>query len=407
MLNHENLLNILKEWSPWEQQFDSGIKRPEYIKEIFPVMARKEIIILKGIRRCGKSTIMRQLVNELIKSGIDKKQIVYLNFDDYRLKKYLKVELFQQVLETYLSYSKNKKKIYYFIDEIQEIQGWESFLKTIYDLGKNIKFVVTGSNASLLSKELSTLLTGRNLTFQIKPLSLKEFGKFRKDGDLNEYVTFGGFPEVVLEKNEKQKRLLLQQYFEDIMNKDIISRHSIRNVEVIFNLARGLIENSGGKVSLNKLSKQLGVSDDTISLYINYLLDAYLIIKVPFFSYSIKKRHSILAQPKYYTVDNGFLLLMSLNYTNDLGKRYENAILLKIYASTKDISYWASEGEVDFVYGNNALNVTIAQIIPEREYSGLFEFKRRYPKFNLFLVCKKPSYHKGVKEFSFEKFLIE
>ena len=405
MINTDYLLQILNDWNPWGHKINPGIKRKSYIKEIYSVMERKEIIILKGIRRCGKSTIMRQLVNELIKKDVDKKQILYLNFDDYRLKKFQKIELFELTLKTYLKHTKNNKKTYFFIDEIQGVPGWEQYLKTMYDLEKNIKFIITGSNASLLSKELSSLLTGRNLTFQIKPLSLKEFYQFNKKGAVEEYIQYGGFPEVVLEPSERKKRMLLQQYFDDIINKDVISRHSIRNVEVIHNLTRGLIENSGGKVSLNKLSKQLGVSDDTLATYISYLLDAYIIIKVPFFSYSIKKRHSILSQPKYYSADNGFLLITSLNFTKDKGKRYENAILLKIYLHEQNIAYWTSENEVDFVYGKNAANVTIAEIIHEREFKGLFEFKRRNREFDLILVCKKPIENKTIKQISFEEFL--
>ncbi|MBW2967522.1 ATP-binding protein, partial [Candidatus Woesearchaeota archaeon] len=349
----------------------------------------------------------RQLIAELLDNGVDKKQILYLNLDDYRLKKHLTVDLFEQAYDTYLNYSRNDEKTYFFIDEIQEIQGWESYLKTMYDLGKKIKFIITGSNATLLSKELSSLLTGRNLTFQILPLMYKEFQRFKKGAQLEEYIKYGGFPEVVLEQDENQKRRLLQQYFEDILNKDIVSRHSIRNVDVIYNLARGLVENSGGKVSLNKLGKQLGVSTDTVSLYLGYLRDAYLIIKVPFFSYSLKKRHSVLAKPKYYSADNGFCLIVSMNHTKDLGKRYENAAMIKLYRSTKEISYWASEGEVDFIYRNKALNITTGKNISDREYKGLFEFKTKHRRFDLILVSAEPGQVSGIKEYDINQFFTQ
>jgi uncharacterized protein len=404
MLSDLELYQIIKEWGPLSPNFDSGVKRPDYINQIFPFLERKEIIVLKGIRRSGKSTIMRQLVKELIKNKVNKKQILYLNLDDFRLKNILNINLLQKVLNVFINYSNNKNKTYFFIDEIQEIEGWESFVKTIYDLNKNVKFIISGSNASLLSKELSTLLTGRNITFQIRPLSFKEFCKFNKKGKLEEYVTYGGFPEVVLEKDVFKKRILLQQYFEDIINKDIISRQNLRNTELIFNLAKGLIENVAGKVSLNKLSKQLGVSDDTINTYLSYLLDAYLIIKVPYFSYSIKKRHSVLTQPKYYVADNGFLYLLKTNYTKDLGKVYENIVLVKLYSLSTEISYWSSKGEVDFIYENNAFNVTIAKKVPEREYQGLKEFKHKYNKFNLYLICPGPK-EKEIKEIKFNDFL--
>ena len=198
----------------------------------------------------------------------------------------MKISLFDAVLKVYKDYSKNKKKIYFFIDEIQRIPKWERWIRTKYDLKENINFIVSGSSASLLSKELSTLLTGRNLSFVIKPLSYSEVLTFDKNTSLQEYFQFGGFPEVVLEKSKEKKLKVLQQYFEDIVHKDIIDRHEIRNTKQLLNLARYLISVSGAKVSVNKLSKTFGISKDAISNYINYMIDAYLLFEVPFFSFS-------------------------------------------------------------------------------------------------------------------------
>ncbi|MBD3313388.1 AAA family ATPase, partial [Candidatus Woesearchaeota archaeon] len=255
---------------------------------------------------------------------------------------------------------------------------------------KKIRFIVSGSNASLLSKELSTLLTGRNITFQVRTLSFPEFLDFNSQGSIDEFLTFGGFPEVVLEKDETRKKILLQQYFEDIINKDIISRHRIRNINLVFSLCRFLIENSGGKTSLNRLGRTFGISDDSVSTYISYMIDSYLIIKVPFFSYSLKKKHSVTTQPKYYASDNGLIYITSLRFSGDTGKKYENAALLKIYEETDDISYW-SEGksEVDFVYDKKAVNVTSSEKIPEREFKGLNDFSKKHKGFSTMLVARK------------------
>lgn len=412
MISKDALLDLMKEWNFWEREIDVGIIRQEYLEKLQPYMERKEMLVLKGIRRAGKSTIMKQLMMALVKKGVDKKQIIYINLEDFKLRDSLKLELFELILEVHEEYvkkhAKNKILKYVFIDEIQLMPDWEKWVRTKYDLNKEIKFIITGSNASLLSRELSTLLTGRNLTFQIMPLSLIEFFQFRKDADIEEYLTYGGFPEVVLEKDNINKKIILQQYFEDILNKDIIARHNIRNVEIIFNLARIIVSNSGTKTSQNKLAKTLGVSDDTIASYMSYMIDSFLIFKVPYFSYSLKKRHNVKTQPKYYAADNGLIHATSLNFSKDKGKKFENAIFLKLYAQTHDISYWSEKGEVDFVFQDKAINVTSAEKIPEREIQGLIEFSKKHKNFELILISENESEaYEKIKAMSLAKFLTQ
>src|SRR3989344_6127989 len=198
----EGMLEILKKWNFWEKEIASGIRRERYIQKIMSFMERKEVLVLKGIRRSGKSTLLRQLMKELLKTGADKRQILYLNLEDYGFADNLTLELFDEVLDMSRQYAKNKGKVYFFIDEIQKISSWEKWIRTKYDLGENIKFILSGSSASLLSKELSTLLTGRNLSFTVLPLSFSEFLLFSPSGNTEEYFHYGGFPEVVLEKSE-------------------------------------------------------------------------------------------------------------------------------------------------------------------------------------------------------------
>ena len=190
-MDEETIIEVLKRWNPWEKEIQTGVKRPQYLERIYPYFDRKEIIVLKGVRRSGKSTIIRQLITDLIKNGVDRKQVIYLNLDDYNFANDLRLELFEQVIKTYKSYSKNKKRIYFFIDESQKIEGWEKWVRTKYDLGENIKFVVSGSCASLLSKELSTLLTGRNLSFDIMITDLAPLDSlFQRAGRLHRNQSF-------------------------------------------------------------------------------------------------------------------------------------------------------------------------------------------------------------------------
>lgn len=389
MISEENLLNLLDAWNLWSHDVETGVERTQCIKRIKPLLERKEILIIKGIRRSGKSTIMRQIMKHLLMEGIGKEQLLYLNMEDYNLKDSLQLGLLEKTLKVYEENIKKNGKTYFFIDEVQMIPEWERFLRTLYDLKRDIKFIVSGSNASLLSKELATKLTGRNLTIQIRTLNFSEFRDFKKKADIDEFFTYGGFPEVVLERDVSKKKILLQQYFEDIINKDVLARHSIRNSEVVFDLARYLIENSGRKQSMNKLSKALGIDDKTAHEYISYMIDAYLIIKVPFFSYSVKKRFNRMTQPKYYSADNGFMQITSLHFTDDLGKFFENAVLLEIAGKANDVAYWSDKSEVDFVYERRAVNATIAKEVPKREFDGLSEFRQKHKQFEVLVVSKK------------------
>lgn len=393
-MDEKTIIEVLKKWNPWEKGIDIGILRQKYIKKIYPYFERKEVIIIKGIRRSGKSTIVKQLIYKLIKNKVNEKQILYLNLEDYNFANDLKIELFEKVLSAYKNYLKNKKRTYFFIDEIQKIDGWEKWIRTKYDINEDIKFIVTGSSASLLSKELSSLLTGRNLSFRIMPLSFMEFLDFSKTKSLQEYLEFGGFPEVVLEESEEKKRFILRQYFEDIIYKDIIERYNIRNAKQLVEIARYLISSSGSKVSLNKLSHVFGISKDTISLYISYMIDAYLLFEVSYFSYSAKIKHDVSKLPKIYALDNGLINIATVKYSENKGQMYENTVLIKLAEDYNEISYWSElVSEVDFIVEGKSINVTSTDTIPKREIKGLGDFRKKHKHFLPLLIT--PSAKKG------------
>lgn len=386
-MEEATIIEVLKRWNPWEKKLEAGIKRPKYIKKIYPFLERKEVLVLKGIRRSGKSTIVRQLINQLINKGIDKKQILYLNLEDYNLANGLDIELFEDVLNAYKAYSKNRKKVYFFVDEIQKIDGWEKWIRTKYDLNDKIKFIITGSSASLLSRELSTLLTGRNLSFKIMPLSFTEFLSFSKNKSIEEYLEYGGFPEVVLEQSDDKKKVILQQYFEDIIHKDIIDRYKIRNTKQLIELARYLVSTSGSKVSFNKLSKVFGISKDTVSMYIEYMINAYLLFEVTYFSYSAKIKHDVTKLPKLYALDNGLVGAVSIKYSKNRGQMFENTVIIRLAEQFEDVSYWSDlRSEVDFIVDKSAINVTASDEVREREILGLENFNKKHKGFSLLLV---------------------
>jgi predicted AAA+ superfamily ATPase len=368
MLSKEDLLDVVKQYPLGEY----GYKRERYLAQLKPALNMKEIIILKGVRRCGKTTMMKQMINHLLEEGVKSENILYVNLDDFNFLPHLSIGLLEFILST-----RNLKEMQYlFLDEIQRIPGFESWLRTHYDRNTNAKFIISGSNSSLLAKDLASLLTGRNLTFEIWPLDFTEFRQFTKSEDLNSYLEFGGFPAVVLEGNVENKLNLLRNYVSDIINKDILLRERIRDQAQLTLFAQYILKNPGVRLSINRLSKQTGISKDTVKKYLEYLMNAYLIFEVPFFSYSAKERFVPGNMPKYYLTDLGFYKVAAAR--KDLGKMYENIVAQALHRRNKELFYWKDKNEVDFISENNAYNVTSTDNIPERELQGLKEIKGKH-----------------------------
>ena len=354
---------------------ERGIARKRYLNKIEAWLSRPEIIIIKGIRRCGKSTILRQIANRA------KKKCVYINFDDYRFLQYLNVPLLEEVLKEFPDYD------YYFFDEIQKIKGFESWLRTHYDIQSHKKFIISGSNISLFAPSLATVLTGRNITFEIFPFSYSEI-KEKKLGNIQKYLLYGGFPEVVLEKDIERKKLLLLQYFNDILLRDIFERYSIVATQQFKALAQYILSNTGLKISPNKLAKELGINPRSAENYLSYLIDAYLIFEVPFFSYSSKTKYTAGRASKYYTLDNGLATVLSQRISE--GHLFEALVAQKLRKNNKEqLYYWADKNEVDFISEGKAINVVSSEKIPEREYKGLIELKQKKKHIKEFILITK------------------
>ncbi len=362
MLSDNELKEILLEYS----ELRIGIKRKAYVDKIMKYVDRRETIVIKGIRRSGKSTIMRQVISEL-----EGKHCVFVNLDDYRFLEYKSIELLEKILQLSLG----SDRLYLFLDEIQTIPKFESWIRTHYDKETNVKFVISGSNSSLISKDLGTLLTGRVFTFEVAPLTYKEFLDF-SEGDLGEYLEYGGFPEVVLEKDKERKKELLVNYFDTIVEKDIISKYGINNSKQLRELLKYLLSNPGVRVSFNKLAKQLGLSVNTVKSYLSLAEDVYLIFEVPFFSYSAKTKFIGFRVSKYYSIDYGFAKIFTSRF--EKSKAYENTVAMHFFKKRKDLYYWREKNEVDFVIDAQAINVVASKKIPEREFMGLKEVREKH-----------------------------
>lgn len=363
------------------------VPRSLYVDKILDYLSRKEVLILKGIRRCGKSTIMRQVLSK-IENG------VYINLDDYRFFNHKSIELLEKILNMHLS----DKKLYLFLDEIQTIPNFESWLRTHYDKESNVKFIVSGSNSTLMSKDLATLMTGRTITFEIMPLNFKEFQYFSK-GDLQEYLEFGGFPEIVLEKNLEKKRELLSNYFNTIVEKDIILKFGVQQDKQLKEMLKYLLGNPGIRISANKLSKQLGLSINTVKSYLSLAEEVYLLFEVPFFSYSAKTKFIGARVSKYYCIDNGFTKIFTTRF--EKSKAYENSVALYFFKERENLYYWMNKNEVDFIINNQAINVVASKNIPKREFLGLEEIKNEFKLIKKSILINEETSKDSISLFNF------
>lgn len=369
----------------------------------------REVTILTGVRRAGKSTFMYQMVDFLLLNGISPEQILFVNFEDNRLVD----SSLDDIYQSYRSSINPEKKAYIFFDEVHKRDKWESWVRRHYDLQADCKFVVSGSCSYLLKKEYATLLTGRNLTFEVYPFSFEEFLLFKgmeiniskiKKGIIlekekhtiihafSEYLFQGGFPSVFFQEKDFKTKMLAQ-YFEDILFKDIISRYNL-NSKKTQDFARYLMTNVTGLVSLRNVRNVLGLSYDLIKDYLSHFTDAFLFFTLEHFSYSMKEQKSRAS--KIYCVDNGLRNAVSFKFSSDEGKLAENLVFIELKKRDNEIYYWMSEkdAEVDFIVKNkdnsiNAINVTYGNEISEREISSLKEFGEKFNKINKLIILTK------------------
>jgi hypothetical protein len=389
----------LIEWNPWWETNSvsdalKGKPRQNY-QPLIDSVNIKEITIILGVRRSGKSTLMYQMIDNLLSNKIDPKQVLFVNLEDNKLRE----DSLEEIYSAYRSSLNPNKKTYFFIDEIHREEEWESWIRKKYDLKENCKFVVSGS--CFIKKEYSTLLTGRNLTFEVFPLSFEEYLDFKgisfdknkvRQGlitnktkylimnHLEDYMKQGGFPEISFAK-EEFKAMVLKQYFDDILYKDIIKRYNI-NTKKVQDLAIYLMTNFTNKFSLRTIRNTLKIAYDSIQDYLSYFIEAYLFFLQDYFSYSLKKQKTRAS--KIYCIDNGLRNATSFKFSEDYGRLAENLVFIELKRRKQEAFYWDEKGEVDFVVKDGAeltpINVTHSDGIDKREINALKAFKARFNK---------------------------
>ncbi|MCE5348196.1 MAG: ATP-binding protein [Bacteroidales bacterium] len=343
-------------------KLDAGLKRDF---SDYPSLSSHALIIT-GIRRCGKSTLLQQINRA---AGVE---TLFLNFEDPRLAGFDAGD-FNRLQEIITKHGINVL----FFDEIQNIDKWENFVR--FRLDEGYKVYITGSNASMLSRELGTRLTGRHISKELFPFSYSEYLAFKGETSgvqtADDYMHGGGFPEAVKTGIPE----ILMQAFNDIVIRDIAVRYGIKNISMLQQLAVWLISNAGKPVTGNSLRKMFSIgSSASIMEYLSYFADAYLFFFVPVFSYSQKVQ---LVNPrKVYVADNGMIEVNSLSFGSDNGRLLENMVYLQLRRMTNKICYFSGKKECDFVVFGKDKTPELYQVCLQldeentgREVNGLSE----------------------------------
>jgi uncharacterized protein len=341
-----------------------------------------KVFSIMGVRRSGKTFCFYQLIKEILAENNSIQSILFVNFEDDRLYPVNK-SILPEILNAYYELYPDKKNstVYIFFDEIQNIEGWEKFVRRLLDT-ENVRIYITGSSSKMLSKELSTSLRGRTIAREIFPLNFTEYLRFHDVAPVvkssrqraqvthlfEAYLNKGGFPEV-MGLGERERVDILQEYINLIIYKDLIERHNIKNISLIKYLIHYFLTNLSNLFSINKLFNDLKsqgykVSKDALFNYVSYLEDAYCFFSVPIFSASLKTRQ--VNPRKIYAVDHGLATASVWKLSEDYGRLLENIVFIHLrrVSPWRGIYYYLTdkEKEVDFVVTDKNKVITLIQV---------------------------------------------
>ena len=400
------------------------LKRDEYIKQIVPFIDKDVIKVLTGIRRSGKSVMLKLLMEELKNRGINENQFIYINFENL---KYRNLKNYERLYDFILNKVDDKYKSYYiFLDEIQEVEEWERCVNSLrVDEDFNFDIYITGSNAKLLSGELSTYLAGRYIEFVVYPFSFKEFFEIMKEKnkeiDLKEafqdYVKFGGMPFLHnLDYNFEASMQYLQDLYASIILKDITQRNNIRDTDLLERIINYVIMNIGNTFSATSISKffkseNRKVATETILNYIKACEEAFLVYRVARNDLLGKKILNV--NEKYYIADHGIREAIMENNQKNINQVLENIVYFEMLRRGYNIKIGKVDNlEVDFVCKKNDETIYIqvsyllaSEDTKEREFSVLENIKDNYPKYVLSMDEFDMS-RNGIKHINIIDFLI-
>lgn len=394
---------ILNQNKHWKGKYTDVFQR-NVLNVLIDFLPMKEVLILTGIRRSGKSSIFKLLINELLKNT-EPTKILFINSEDPHFmpawhdatKIYGIVQTAERITESEFDYL--------FIDEVQNIKHWEQFIKSVYESGNYKKIFLTGSNAQLLENDYITFLSGRFIAKKIYPLSFLEIlernniqtnlemaeNQTKVLNLLHAYMHYGGFPEVFKTKTESIKLEILSNYYRTIVLKDCIINQKIREASKFEQLAYYVFNNSGAVYTYNSIARATENNENTSKTFLEALQSSFAVYEVNNFSFSVKT--NTRAKRKLYSIDNGLSQAVKHNFTADKGKMLENSVFSELVKSSKyEIYFHNTDYECDFIIKSKheiiALQV-VYELTPtnkEREINGLLKAAKQFKINNLKII---------------------
>lgn len=387
-MNRENLYQVFYEQQKDFNNFKENIIDRDAAKNINNLLSLKIPIIITGVRRCGKSFLLKIIQK---KSNLQKKDFFYLNFNDERLVNF-SIEDFQKIID-FLDENDYKNKCLLLLDEIQEADHWEKWIDRIKN---KYCIIITGSNSKLLSSEISTTLTGRSISINLFPFNLKEFlaaknikttdwkldlqiqAKIRKS--FNDYLKFGGFPQAVI----SNQKIILSELYENILYRDIVRRFNKNRTKQIKEISLYLLSNIGSDLSFRNLAKMIGIKNlITAKEMVNSFENSFLFFTINKFSYSVKTQ--IQNPKKIYSVDVGLPSVIGFNFSQNQGASLENLVAIELKRRNQEIYYYKEKKECDFLIKEKLKIANAIQVCynlndknKEREIGGLVEAMSEY-----------------------------
>ena len=398
------------------------IIREKYLSKIRPFYDQDLIKVIMGIRRCGKSVLLLQIINEIKEKGIEEKQIIYINFEneDYNFIKN-DIDLHNYIKEKIT----NKEKYYLFFDEIKNVKDWEKAINS-FKASKNVSIFITGSNSDLLSGELATHLAGRYVSFKIYPLTFSEVCKLKNITEKNDieeafddYITWGGMPQRFMLTDEMQTRTYLSDVYDSIVVKDIIARFGIKDIDLFNRIVEYIVTTPSQNFSADSLSNYFANKDNrevskvTLYNYLEYMTKAMLINKAD--RYDIRGKRILIGKYKYYLTDLGLGQTKNIGKRQQLGAYLENIVYNELISRGYDVKVGNLEkAEIDFIATRfkEKIYIQVAYILADenvidREFGAYKSVEDNYPKYVLTMdkhdFSQEGIIHKNVIEWLLEE----
>ena len=394
------------------------IYRPDYMEKIKVFKDKPLVKILTGVRRCGKSTILQMLKEELVRDGVPAENIIEKRYTDMDIPENISAK---QMYDELIGTIGEKEHCYLLLDEIQEVPGWERAINTLLEDGK-ADIYITGSNSKLMSSEISTYLTGRYIQIPVFTLSFKEYMEFKKNSKvsdkelLEEYIRFGGFPIIALGDYETQQAYqIVNGIYYTVVSRDVVKRHRINKQDLFDRVVKYIIENVGKTFSANSISNFLKsehrkVSVESIYNYLRWLEQAFIIY--PCARYDLQGKNILKTQEKYYLADVSLKYAL-LGYNRKmLDGTMENIVFLELKRRGYDVFVGKNDTkEIDFVATrrDEKIYVQVCVQIPqnsEREVENLMVIRDHYPKYVVTLNEMDTGIENGIKIVHLAAFLL-